>query len=128
MAKEEAKEWFKRAEKDIEEAEFLFNNNRPLENVGLFIQQAVEKYLKGFLIYHGWELRKIHDLISLLGDVIEIDKEFEKFSDALQVITKYYLDSRYPLGYSLEYTKEDIRESITSAKAIISLIKKKLSP
>lgn len=128
MGKEEIKEWFGKAKKDLEEAEFLLKNNRPLEDAGFFIQQAVEKYLKGFLIYHGWELRKIHDLISLLGDVIKIEKEFQRFSQELQIITKYYLDSRYPVGYPIEYTREQIEESLKSAKEIIGLINKKLSP
>jgi len=125
MGKKEAKEWLSRAKKDMEEAEFLLKNDRALEFVGFFIQQAVEKYLKGFLISHGWELEKIHDLITLLGKVIEIDKKFEEFAPPLQRITKYYLDSRYPLGFEIRYTREEMEESLKKAKELIALIEEK---
>ena len=88
MAKEEVKEWFTRAQKDLAEAEFLLEQQRPLESVALFIQQAVEKYLKGFLIHYGWELEKIHDLITLLREAIKIDSKFSEFAQPLQKITK----------------------------------------
>jgi len=58
MGKEEAKEWFSKAEKDLDEAKFLLDKNRPLEDVAFFIHQEVEKYLKGFLITKGWEIGK----------------------------------------------------------------------
>ncbi len=50
MVKKEVEEWFAKAEKDFDEAKFLFAQNRPLEDVAFFLHQTVEKYLKGFLI------------------------------------------------------------------------------
>jgi hypothetical protein len=32
------------------------------EGAALFLQQALEKYLKAFLLQHGWKLKKIHTL------------------------------------------------------------------
>lgn len=54
MAKKEVKEWFLKGEKDLDEAKFLFENRRPLEDVAFFVHQSIEKYLKGFLISQGW--------------------------------------------------------------------------
>ncbi|MFH1259384.1 MAG: HEPN domain-containing protein [Elusimicrobiota bacterium] len=102
MAADEVKRWFEIADKDLSEAEFLLKNERPLEDVAFFVQQAAEKYLKGFLISNGWELRKIHDLISLIGEAIKIDKKFEEFSQPFQMVTKYYFDSRYPVWLKYE--------------------------
>ncbi len=45
------KEWLLKGENDIEDARFLLENGRSLENVAFHIHQALEKYLKGFLIY-----------------------------------------------------------------------------
>jgi HEPN domain-containing protein len=59
MPKKEVKEWISKAEKDFEEAQFLFQHNRPLDDVAFFIHQAIEKAFKGFLINNGWELEKI---------------------------------------------------------------------
>ncbi len=126
MNKNEAFRWFKRAQKDIEDAEFLLKESRTLENVALLIQQAIEKYLKGFIIYHDWELEKIHDLITLINYASKIDKSFEKFVPSLRIITNFYFESRYPITYEPDYTKEEIRESLKEAKKLIALIKEKV--
>ncbi len=40
MAKKEVQEWISKADKDLEEAKFLLENNRPLEDVAfLFIRR-----------------------------------------------------------------------------------------
>ena len=128
MVKEEiVKEWFNRGQKDMEDAKFLLENNRALETISFHIHQAVEKYLKGFLIYHGWKLEKIHDLVKLLEEAIKIDKSFSRFTVPLRKITNFYFESRYPVGYEVEYTKQELKGSITQTKNLIGLIKKKIS-
>lgn len=126
MNKKEAKMWFKRAQKDIEDAELLLRNSNSMENAAFLIQQAVEKYLKGFLIYHGWELEKIHDLVKLVSYVIKIDNAFEEFVPSLRKITTFYTETRYPIAYELEYTTQEMQESMEEAKRLITLIKKKV--
>ena len=128
MVKEDiVKEWFYKGQKDIEDAEFLLENNRSIESTSFHIQQAAEKYIKGFLIFHGWKLEKIHDLIKLLEEVIKVDGSFNKFCNPLRKITNFYIESRYPLGYKIEYTKEELKESIKQTKNLITLINKKLN-
>lgn len=127
MAKEKlVKEWLSKGQKDMDDAEFLFKNNRAEENISFHIQQAAEKYLKGFLIYHSWKLEKIHDLVKLLEEAIKIDKSFNQFSKPLRKITNFYFESRYPVGYKMEYTKQELKDSINQTKNLIKLIKKKL--
>ncbi len=43
------------------------------EGAGLFLQQALEKYLKASLLAKGWRLKKIHTLPSLLDEAEEIN-------------------------------------------------------
>jgi len=124
--KEEIKNWISKADKDLEEAKFLFSYKRPLEDVAFFIHQAIEKYLKAFLINSGWELKKIHDLVKLLKDVIKIDNSFERFLSEIEGITNYYIETRYPVGYDVEYTEEDIENSIKVAEEIKYEVIKKL--
>ena len=127
MAKKEiVKEWFDKGQKDIEDAQFLLENNRALENISFHIQQSAEKYLKGFLIYHGWKLEKIHDLVKLLEEAIRIDKSFRKFIVPLRKITNFYFESRYPVGYEMDYTKQELEESIRQTENLINLINKKV--
>jgi len=113
MVKEDlVKEWFEKGHKDIEDAEFLLENDRAVENVSFHIQQAVEKYLKGFLIYHGWKLERIHDLVKLLEETVKIDKSFKRFIVPMRKITNFYFESRYPIGYQVDYTNQELKEAI----------------
>jgi HEPN domain-containing protein len=38
------------------------------EGAGLFLQQALEKFLKAYLLGKGWRLKKVHTLQSLLDE------------------------------------------------------------
>jgi HEPN domain-containing protein len=38
------------------------------DGAGFFLQQALEKYLKAFLLRRGWKLKKVHTLQSLLDE------------------------------------------------------------
>ena len=119
------KEWFSKGDKDIKDAEFLFKHNRALETTSFHIQQAAEKYLKGFLISKGKKLEMIHDLVKLLGDAIKIDSNFEQFKEIVEKVTNFYFESRYPLGYEVEYTKPEIKDSLIQIKRLIKLIQAK---
>jgi HEPN domain-containing protein len=127
MVKKEVKEWVSRAERDFEEAKFLFDHDRPPEDVAFFLYQAVEKYLKGFLINNGWELEKIHDLVKLVKDAAKFDKSFEKFIPLTEEMADYYIESRYPVGYLVVYTKNEIEKSIKDVEMLISFLKERLN-
>ena len=119
-------EWCGKGQKDIDDAEFLLKNNRALENIAYHTQQAAEKYLKGFLIHNGWKLEKIHDLVKLLEEAIKIDKSFNRFVVPMRKITNFYFESRYPTGYKVEYTRQELKKAINESKDMINLIKKKI--
>jgi HEPN domain-containing protein len=44
----------------------------------------------------------------------------------MEEITDFYIESRYPVGYEVEYTKEEIEKSIKDAEAIKSLVIEKI--
>jgi len=118
-----ANEWFARGDNDIDDAEFLFKHDRAKETVSFHIQQAAEKYLKGFLISKGKELEMIHDLVKLLQGAIALDPDFRQFKDIIKKITNFYFESRYPVGYEVEYKKEEISEALAEVRKLIALIK-----
>jgi HEPN domain-containing protein len=85
-------------------------------------QQAVEKYLKGFLVYHGKRFPKIHDLTELAKLCAKIDKDFLKFLTDTDILSQYYLTSRYPLEYP-PANKKQAERALKIAKKIISFVK-----
>ena len=118
-------EWFEKGSKDIKDAGFLFKHNRALETISFHIHQGAEKYLKGFLISNGKELEMIHDLVKLLHSAIKIDLTFEQFKETVKKVTNFYFESRYPVGYEVEYTKQEIEECLAQIKKLIKVIKEK---
>jgi len=121
--KKSVQEWLVKGDHDIETAQFLFEKHGHTDIIGFLIQQAIEKYLKGYLIYHGWELKKIHDLQELINEATKIDKGFETFLDSCINISKYYVDTRYP-GFPTRYSRQEIKKSLGTASKIIEKVKK----
>lgn len=89
-------DWLRIAEKDLARVERSLDDCDP-ELAGFCLQQAIEKFLKAFLLTKGWELRRIHDLEALLDDAVIYNPELERFRVICERITKYYVIERYPL-------------------------------
>jgi HEPN domain-containing protein len=91
-------DWFDQGDLDIRAAEILLDQDGPHRIIAFHIQQAIEKYLKGYLLSQSWPLRRIHDLEVLIQEAITRDNDFSPFLSSCQKITEYYIESRYPLG------------------------------
>lgn len=64
-----ADDWLKVARRDWHRIHVLLNDG-DADGAGFFLQQTLEKYLKAFLLSHGWSLRKVHTLQSLLDEAV----------------------------------------------------------
>ena len=117
-----AKEWLDRGKQDLEVAQILFSKKNYFGVVLFHIHQAVEKYLKGFLIYHGWKLKKIHDIELLLTEAVNYDKFFNNYLNIGRRLTAFYFEDRYPPGPILSYIKEEVNEIIDKGNEIINKI------
>lgn len=115
-------DWFRIAAKDLKRAEHLLSLDDP-EGVGYHLQQAVEKYLKGFLLSKGWELKRIHDLEVLLNDALKYEITLEQFRSLCQKISGYYVIDRYPLPSAASLTKKEVQLSMDEAKKLIKRLK-----
>lgn len=120
-------DWFAQGDMDIQAAEILLSQQGPRPIVAFHIQQAIEKYLKGFLISTGWPLRRIHDLEILIQEALDRDTDFAPFLTPCQRITEYYIESRYPLGISTHFDQESLETDIETTKALISLVRQKIT-
>lgn len=118
-----AKEWFDRAEHDINGAEILFENDHYTDTIAVLIHQAVEKYLKVFLLFNGWRLEKIHDLEKLVTKTMAFAPDFEIYLDFARETTAYYVEERYPPGPAVDYPRKEIKEALNIAKEMINRIK-----
>jgi HEPN domain-containing protein len=57
-------------------------------------QQAVEKFLKAYLIANGFDVKKTHNIEFLLSECAEIDNEFSSLDP--KELSDFGVDVRYP--------------------------------
>jgi HEPN domain-containing protein len=96
-------EWCTIAKQDLESAQYLRNMKpMPLEVIGFLCQQAVEKYMKAFLVHHGIEPEKTHDLVFLLKQCQDFDAAFMDIFEIANNLNKYAVQTRYPYPHQLD--------------------------
>ena len=96
--KEETRLWFEKAEQDFKTVEILLQSNEGPPGIICFhCQQAVEKFLKAFLVERDVEFLKTHDLLQLIeGYMIPIYDSFREIIPAATNLTEYSTSTRYP--------------------------------
>jgi len=99
--------WLEKAEHDVVSAQRLLEiEPMILDNACFHCQQAIEKFLKALLAYHGVEIEKTHNIIFLLSQCSDFDAIFSTI-DPLN-INAYAVQGRYPdenIAPSLEEVK-----------------------
>jgi HEPN domain-containing protein len=82
-------------------------------------QGSAEKYLKAFLIWKGWELKKTHDLVELLGYCVDYEADFADLKEDCLLLNEYITQGRYPGDLPFESICErDAKEAIEAADKI----------
>lgn len=120
------RQWFAQGDLDLEAAEILLAQNGPLPVIAFHLQQAAEKYLKGYLLSTGWSLRRIHDLEVLVQEAIALDSDFAPFLTACQRITEYYLETRYPLGTTSTIPRKILENDLVIVRSLVTLVLRKV--
>ena len=118
-----AADWFRYGDEDFQAAQSLITQGGPARVVLTLVQQSAEKYLKGYLIYHGWKLKKTHDLVSLINEALVYDSTFRDYVEMADRLSAYYFDSRYPAGSPIEYPPEQITAMTSQTEKLIAKIK-----
>ena len=68
----------------------------PCDTVCFHAQQAAEKLLKAFIVYHGRPLTRTHDLTALLPLCAEIQPSLAALQDDCRKLSYYGITARYP--------------------------------
>ncbi len=111
-------EWIKKAEEDLLSLESLLKHRDGAPATGCFLaQQATEKFLKVLVIYKGLELEKIHDLVKITNMLESVLPEIKQFFEKIAVITRYYIETRYPGNYP-EFTWEECQSAYEIANEV----------
>jgi HEPN domain-containing protein len=119
------KDWLAIGAKDWKRMDLALDDG-DAEEAGFWLQQAVEKYLKAYLLAKGWTLRKVHDLEVLLNEAMPHMPAFSRFTKACRKISAYYLAERYPFMGSPQITVDDVSRSRDEITGLVELILQEL--
>jgi HEPN domain-containing protein len=123
--KNRATEWFRLGDEDLNFAKDSFREfGAYYPQVCFLCQQAVEKYLKGYLVFAVGKFPKIHDLTHLLKLCAKTDKKFLNFLSSGDILSQYYIVARYPLPEYPPAGKTEAREALMVAEKIVKFVKR----
>ena len=100
-------QWLKKADLDLQAARLLCAGELDDYFVsGFHAQQAVEKYIKAFLVRYQIEFPKTHDIGRLRQLVARQDATLAKRLERADVLTPYGVDMRYPEEFEVVSQKQ----------------------
>ena len=104
----------------------LYDERGHTDAVAYHIQQAIEKYLKGYLLLKGQRLPRLHELDTLLNLAAKFESElYPPFIELCERAMRYYVEDRYPPGPAAEYTREEIKADLDSAWKLVMMVRQK---
>ncbi|MBI5603526.1 MAG: HEPN domain-containing protein [Deltaproteobacteria bacterium] len=119
--------WFKKAENDLRNAEFVITaENPPCDTICFHAQQCAEKYLKGFLTYYEIDFPKTHSLEDLAALCKGIEPAIATEVEDIETLSSYGVAVRYPDDVYYDIPQEDALEAIELAKKVRASILKYL--
>jgi HEPN domain-containing protein len=119
-----AKPWFQYALGDLRAAQLLATAPTGLyPQIAYHCQQATEKSMKGFLIYHAVKFQKTHNLVELLGLLTSVDQNLaRKLEASAQFLNPFAVTFRYPDAEGEPLTSEQVQRAVTLAKESFDVV------
>jgi HEPN domain-containing protein len=124
--------WLIKARRDLAAARKLALSPNPYLNVAVYhCQQAAEKTVKGFLVFHDQPFEKTHDVEVLVSLAQRYDARFSTWIEAAVRRTPYSTEFRYPSGL-LEPALDEFEQALEAADGLyaftLSLLPFKVRP
>lgn len=113
-------EWLKKAEEDFGFARCCLEepDTNYFSQICFHFQQAAEKYLKAYIVAHGLEFRKIHDLPALLKICETHNNKIGALRDSCEFLTDFYVDTRYPVFWPARVDRGETERAREAAASI----------
>lgn len=115
---EDVREWLKKANEDFEFASSILPDTTFYAQVCFHFQQAAEKFLKAFIVENKLKFKKIHDLTELMQICGEKESRFSSLFEDCNLLTDYYIDTRYPVHWPAVVVKEEAIKALNAARKI----------
>jgi HEPN domain-containing protein len=121
------KNWILKANNDLKTGKDEMGTDEPATDTICFhMQQCVEKYLKGYLVFHEVGFRKTHDIAELIELCKSVSEKFEElYSMDADSLTVYAAEIRYPDDFYMP-PLEETRDCIDIAVKAMGFVKERL--
>jgi HEPN domain-containing protein len=121
------KEWLTKADEDFKFASAsLHEGSEFFAQICFHFHQAVEKYLKTFIICKELPFVKVHDLLYLLESCASVDASLRELREDCILLNTAYIETRYPVHWPTNYTRETADAAMLSAQNVSHVIHLKL--
>jgi len=121
------KHWISFADEDLSYARLglSLKKKAPCRLIAFHAQQAVEKYLKSYLIFRLIEFPYTHNISTLIKCITENEKLVNLLKDA-ENLTFYAVSSRYP-DEDIEISFDEAVNAVFIATNVMEVIKRALN-
>ncbi len=125
--------WLEKANNDLKNAEIILAAQTewpPLDTVCFHCQQAVEKLIKAYLVYHGEKFPFTHNLADLVAICMQVDETFATIQRKAETLTPFAVEIRYPDDFympSIEEANEAYAIAIEVKAFVLARIDERLS-
>jgi HEPN domain-containing protein len=122
--KNDYKIWLDRAKSSLAISKNKSGEGIFFEDLCFQAQQAVEKAVKGLLIFYNVEPEKTHNLVLLINELSKYFTVPDEINDTV-ILNDYAVQTRYPGEYT-PIEEDEYNESIRIAENCVNWIKNKI--
>jgi len=120
------KSWIEKGDHDLGTAQVTFLYiPRYRDTIAFHCQQAVEKYLKGYLFLNNTDFKRTHNLNYLLSLVSQFDSVNDDLYDKVAELEDFSVEIRYP-DTSIDLSDEDIHQALSIAREFRNYVLNKM--
>jgi HEPN domain-containing protein len=116
--------WLARARSSLKISKTRIDEDVYFEDLCFQAQQAVEKALKGLLIFYNVDPEKTHNLVSLIKELSKYTELPEEVNET-STLNDYAVQIRYPGNYT-PVGEEEYNNAVKIAEKCIKWIEKKI--
>lgn len=108
--------WLDKALLDLQAARILMTWNGDTCNIAFHCQQAIEKALKGYLLFKTGRHFDGHNLTYLCRQAVQQDEMFTEWLDESAALNNLYIETRYPTDLPVAIDEHACRQYFTMAE------------
>ena len=118
--------WLDKALADLQAARILLTWHGDPSIIAFHCQQAIEKALKGYLLYKTGRHHDGHNLTFLCRQATNQDKLFAEWLPESAELNNLYIETRYPNDLPLRITEIECNSYLTMAEQLFLAIRHEL--